>query len=158
MLTIHQIARRVDGFRRAGSKFVKFTDLKKGYLSNGNGYIAGASYSTHVLDSSGRAHVNEDPSKYVTVIEFVDSELHVHVSCSCSDFTYRWEWALWNRGASEIEYSNGDAPDTTNPMYKPKMCKHSFALYLKIKDKIPPPTPVTPNKKKEVEKNTRKRK
>jgi len=158
MLNVHQIAKRVNGFRRSGSKFVRFTDLKKGYLTNGNGYIAGASYSTHVIDSSGKVHKNEDPSKYVTLIEFIDSELHVNISCSCSDFTYRWEWALWNRGAAQIEYSNGDSPDVRNPTYKPAGCKHFFALYEKIKSKIPAPVAVTPNKKKEVEQKSKKKK
>jgi hypothetical protein len=155
MLNIHQIARRVNRLRQEGARYVRFTDMKKGWLkASGNGYIAGASYSTHTIGSDGRPKVNEDPSKYVTVIEFVDSELHVHVSCSCADFTYRWEWALWNRGAGQIEFSNGDSPETTNPTYKPSMCKHAYAMYLKIKDKLPQPKPATPNKKKEAEKKT----
>lgn len=141
MLTLDQIARRTSRLRQQGARFVRFTDLKKGYLSNGNGYIAGASYSTHRIGSDGRAVPNPDPSKYVTVFEFLDTELHVKCSCSCSDFTFRWEWALWNRGAAEIEYSNGDSPNMTNPQYKPAMCKHSLALYDKIKGKLPSPQP-----------------
>ncbi len=139
MLTLDQIARRTNNFRRMGSKFVRFTDTKKGYLSNGNGYIAAASYSTHRIDSAGRAYVNQQPSKYVTVFEFLDTQLHVNISCSCEDNTYRWEWALWNRGAAEIEYSNGDAPDIRNPTYKAACCKHAYALYQKIKPKLPQP-------------------
>jgi hypothetical protein len=141
MLTLDQIARRVSSMRREGSKYVRFTDLKKGYLSNGNGYIAGASYSTHIVGQDGKVRVNEQPDKYVTVIEFLDTELHVKISCSCGDQTYRWEWALWNRGAADIEYSNGDSPDINNPGYRISQCKHTYALYQKIRAKLPLPKP-----------------
>lgn len=140
MLTIHQIVRKASKLRQEGARYVKFTDVKKGYLTNGHGYIAGASYSTHVIGSDGRPHRNEDPSKYVTVIEFVDQKLHVKISCSCADFTYRWEWALWNKNAAEIEYSNGDPPTSTNPQGKTAACKHMVALYNKIKSKLPSAT------------------
>lgn len=139
MLTIHQIAKKTSRLRIEGARYVRFTDTKKGYLKNGNGFIAAASYSTHVIGPDGRPKVNEQPSKYVTVIEFVDMKLHVHVSCSCADFTYRWEVALHNKGAAEIEFSNGEQPTTTNPSLKPAMCKHAYSLYMKIKPKLPQP-------------------
>lgn len=148
MLTIQQIARKTSRLRQEGARYVKITQVKKGYLTNGHGYIAGACYSTHTIGQDGKAHVNNEPSKYVTVIEFVDAQLHVKVSCSCGDFTFRYEWALWNRGASDIEYSNGDSPDTTNPSYKPAMCKHAYALFNKIKDKLPAPQPASKSKRK----------
>ena len=139
MLTLDQIAKKVDKFRREGSKYVRFTDLKKGWLTNGNAYVAAASYSTHTLDQYGKPKPNRNPSKYVTVIEFLDKQMHVKVSCSCADNTFRWEWALANRGAADIEYSNGASPDTNNPSYKPAQCKHLYALYQKIKPKLPTP-------------------
>jgi hypothetical protein len=141
MLTLDQMARRTSSLRRDGARYVRFTDLKKGYLSNGNGYIAGASYSTHIVTPDGKIKPNDQPNKYVTVIEFLDTELHAKISCSCGDFTYRWEWALWNRGAADIEYSNGDSPDINNPSYKPAMCKHALALFKKIQSKLPLPKP-----------------
>jgi hypothetical protein len=52
---------------------------------------------------------------------------------------YRWEVALHNKEAAEIEYSNGEWPDSTNPNGKAKWCKHLEALFQKIRPKLPPP-------------------
>ena len=137
MLTLHQLARKTNSLRIEGSRYVKFTDLKKGYLTNGHGYIAGSSYSTHIVGQDGKVKVNDHPSKYVTVIEFLDTKLHVKVGCSCPDFWARHEYALWNKGAADIEYSNGEYPEITNPTLKVSTCKHLFALYKKIQSKLP---------------------
>lgn len=139
MLTIHQIARKTNKLRQSGAKYVRFTDFKKGYDSLGRGFVASASFSTHIVSPDGQVRKNETRHKYVTVITFLNAKLQVSVSCSCSDFMYRWEVALNNKGAAEIEYSNGEQPTTTNPTLKTAMCKHAFALYMKIKDKLPPP-------------------
>lgn len=139
MLTIHQIAKKTTRLRKEGARYVRFTDIKKGYLSNGNGYIAGASYSTHIIGPDGRPVVNQAPNKYVTVIEFLDRRLHAKVSCSCSDFLYRWEVALNNKEAAEIEYSNGEWPSMTNPQGSARWCKHLQRLYDNIKAKLPSP-------------------
>ncbi|BAG41676.1 hypothetical protein [Ralstonia phage phiRSL1] len=138
-LTIHQIVKKTNRLRVEGSRYVRFIDLKKGFDSLGRGFIAGASYSTHIVGQDGRPHVNPNPHKYVTVITFLDQQLHVHVSCSCADMLYRWEVALTSKGAAEIEYSNGDLPTTTNPQLKVMCCKHVLALYTKIKPKLPAP-------------------
>lgn len=139
MLTLPQIARRTNRLRQAGSRYVRFTDIKKGWDTLGRGFIAGASYSTHIINNYGIAVRNTDPTRYVTVITFLDTKLHVNISCSCGDFMYRTEWALWNKGAADIEYSNGEPPDITNPKYSPYCCKHLLALYNKIKSKLPSP-------------------
>jgi hypothetical protein len=139
MLTLPQIFRRANGLRRAGARFVRFTDMKKGYTSEGLGYVAGASYSTHTIGNDGKPVRNDNPHKYVTVFVFLDTKLHVRVSCSCPDFLYRWEVALHAKDAAEIEYSNGDAPMITNPNMKATFCKHCCALYSKIESKLPSP-------------------
>lgn len=60
---------------------------------------------------------------------------HVHVSCSCPDFLHRWEYALTKRGASSIQYSNGEPPLETNPALQPGCCKHIIAFYHYLEDK-----------------------
>ena len=138
MLTLPQIIRRTNKFRKAGAKYVRILDVKRGYNSLGQGFIASSSYSTHILGSDGRPYVNRNATKYVTVITFLDKKLHVQCSCSCDDFKFRWEWALNNRGAAEIEYSDGSSPDTTNPQYKAASCKHLVALWeKKLAGKVP---------------------
>jgi len=139
MLTIHQLAKKTTRLRKEGARFVRFTDTKKGYLSNGHAYVAVASFSTHVIGPDGRPRRNEQPTKYVTVFEFLDRKLHAKASCSCADFLYRWEVALHNKEAAEIEYSNGEWPSATNPTGQAGWCKHCEALYQKIKPKLPPP-------------------
>jgi hypothetical protein len=139
MLTIQQIVKKANRLRLEGAKYVRFTDIKKGYDSRGRGFVAGASYSTHLIGEDGRPVKNPHPHKYVTVITFRDQKLNVLVSCSCADFLYRWEVALHNKDAAEIEYSNGAYPTMTNPSGKHASCKHIIALYSKIKAKLPPP-------------------
>jgi hypothetical protein len=53
---------------------------------------------------------------------------HVLVSCNCSNFLYSWEFALTHWGSSQIKYSNGEHPHTTNPGLLPGCCKHLCAL------------------------------
>jgi|ERR1700682_319139 len=131
MLNLPQLVRRTDSLRKKRAKFVKILYTKKGYNTLGQGFIATSSYSTHLIDPDGRVYKNEEPNRYVTVVTFLDNKLNVKVSCSCDDFKYREEWALWNRKAADIEYSNGDFPDMTNPQYRPYVCKHILALWEK---------------------------
>lgn len=140
MLNLRQLAKRTSEDRKQRSLYVKITGMKAGYTKGGLGYVAAKTQSTHVVNAKGRLVRNPEPHQYITMITFIDNKLHCHVSCSCSDLTYRWEWANANKGAGEIEYSNGDAPDTNNPGYKPSLCKHLFRLYEKIKPKLPPGT------------------
>ena len=138
MLTLPQIVRRTNAFRKAGAKYVRILDVKKGYNSLGQGFIASSSYSTHILGSDGRPYVNRNAVKYVTVITFLDKKLHVHVSCSCDDFKFRSEWVLAEKGAAEIEYSDGSPPDVTNPQRRIGQCKHLIALWeKKLAGKVP---------------------
>jgi hypothetical protein len=138
MLTLKQIIRKVDPFRREGARYVRILQVKKGYNSLGQGFIASSSYSTHVLDSYGKPHRNAQPDRYVTVITFLDRKLHVSCSCSCPDFKFMFETALSYKGAAEIEYSDGSPPDVKNPRYRTGQCKHLVALYeKKLAGKVP---------------------
>lgn len=139
MLNIHQIVKKANRLRQEGAHYVRITDLKKGYDARGRGFVASASFSTHLIGEDGRPVPNPHPHKYVTVITFLDAKLNVKVSCSCADFLYRWEVALHNKGAADIEYSNGAFPTMTNPSGKHATCKHLIALYNRIKNKLPPP-------------------
>ena len=148
MLTLPQIIRRTTRLRHEGAKYVRITDMKKGYDSKGRGYVACASYSTHIIGEDGRPHRNPDPQKYVTVFVFLDQQLHVQMSCSCADFTYRWETALHGKGAAEIEYSTGEYPLQTNPSMRAACCKHAVALFNKVGPKLPAPRPPSKTAKK----------
>lgn len=139
MLTIQQIVKKANRLRLEGARYVRITDVKKGYDSQGRGFVAAASYSTHLIGEDGRPVANPHPHKYVSVITFLDTKLHVQVSCSCADFLYRWEVALHDKGAAEIEYSNGAYPTMTNPQGRHATCKHLISLYRKIEKKLPPP-------------------
>lgn len=50
-----------------------------------------------------------------------------HLQCSCEWFLYYCEVALYNIESSDIKYSNGEAPSTTNPQEIPIICKHIYA-------------------------------
>jgi hypothetical protein len=138
MLTLPQLIKKVNRFRKEGAQYVRILDVKKGYNTLGQGFIAASSYSTHNIGPDGRPRVNRDAHRYVTVITFLDRKLHVNVSCSCDDFKYRWETALSYKGAAEIEYSDGSPPDSTNPQLRTATCKHLYALWQKkLTGKIP---------------------
>jgi hypothetical protein len=138
MLTLPAIIKKANRLRKENAKYVRIIDVKKGYNSLGQGFIASSSYSTHIIGNDGRPHINTSPNRYVTVITFLDKKLHVSCACSCDDFKYRWETALSYKGGAEIEYSDGSAPDSTNPKYTAACCKHLISLYeRKLAGKIP---------------------
>jgi hypothetical protein len=145
MLTLKQIIQRTAGRRKESAKYVRILQVKKGWDSLGRGYVASASYSTHIWNPLKQKFVknttgpNRKPRRYVTVIVFLDPRLHVISSCSCADFKYRWEVALNRKQAAEIEYSNGELPVIRNPSMRAAQCKHLIALYWKIEDQLPKP-------------------
>lgn len=105
----------LDRERRAGKVLVK--NLKFG-VSRTLG-IPKAIANTYSKDSpTFRATY----SKYTTFIEFLPKKGHLRVSCSCSDHMYRWEWALAQKLASYVTYSNGEASASTNPKGLPGCC------------------------------------
>jgi len=139
MLTLSQIIKKTGPLRIEGSKYVVITGMKKGFDSLGRPFVAGASYTTHIIGPYGKPIVNKIRHRYVTVITFLDRQLNVLVSCSCDDAQYRTEYALHSKGAAEIEYSNGEYPSHTNPKLIPYCCKHVLGLYNKIKSQLPQP-------------------
>lgn len=139
MLTLPQLYQRTNKRRKDSAKYVKIIHQKRGWDSQGRGFVACASYSTHEWSPWKQKFVPNPRKKnrYVTVIVFLDPRLHVVVSCSCADFKYRWEVSLNHAQAAEIEYSNGELPKIRNPGMKKWMCKHLLKLYETIKPELP---------------------
>lgn len=50
------------------------------------------------------------------------------IAHNCENFVYVFEYANASVGASRLIYSNGNAPNFTNPMLAPGCCKHIIAL------------------------------
>jgi len=50
------------------------------------------------------------------------------VSCSCDRQKFMFEYALSKKGAAKIKFSNGEAPNVTNPNMICGMCKHLISL------------------------------
>lgn len=140
MLTLKQFMRKTDRGRHYRAGFVRIVGMKTGHFKSGLGYVASKSYTTHKVNDRGQLIRIQNPQHHVTVITFIDKRLHVHVACSCEDNTFRWEFANTQKDASEIEYSNGAPPTTTNPMLRTSLCKHTIALVNKVKPKLPPGT------------------
>lgn len=138
MLTIKQLAKRTSEDRKQRALYVKIIAMKAGRTPEGLGFVAAKTYSTHTVNSKGELVRNPSPTRYVSMITFIDKKLHCKVSCSCDDLLFRWEFANAEKEAGDIEYSNGEAPNTTNPELKPSLCKHIMALYTKIQPKLPP--------------------
>lgn len=137
-LTFPQIIRKGGHHREENAQFVKIVRLKTGYTPDGYAFAACQSYSTHHITAKGYKVLNATRQRYVTVVKFLDAQLHCSLSCSCDDFKYSWEQVLHTKGAAELEYSNGEAPDVRNPLYQVGCCKHLVALYWQIKDRIVP--------------------
>src|SRR6185503_16112578 len=140
MLNLKQLVRHTDDGRKQRARYVKLVGLKTGHLRSGLGYVASKSRSTHRVDANGKIVRTVDPQTHITVITFIDRKLNVHCACSCEDNTFRWEYANTVKNASEIEYSNGEPPTTTNPRLRNSLCKHMVALVDRIRPKLPPGT------------------
>lgn len=129
MKTLDAMLKLTTKDRVANSKFVKITKKPQaGYDQEGYGFIAAQMSSTHKFGPDGKIVKNYNQNKYVALIRFLDTKGNVQVSCSCADNTFRWEVANTKKGASEIEYSNGQAPIMTNPRNNPGLCKHLYVL------------------------------
>ncbi len=137
MLTLPQIYAKTDQLRKINAQYVKLLKIKKGYNSQGKAYIVAWSHSTKTVNKDGFVVQGISSNKYITAITFLDKRLHVLLSCSCPDFLYRQEVALHKKKAAEIEYSNGELPNVTNPLMIPYMCKHCVSVYNKIEHLLP---------------------
>lgn len=140
MLNLKQLVRNTDPGRKQRALYVKILGLKIGHLRSGLGYVACKSRSTHRVNEAGKLVRVSNPTQHITVITFIDKKLNVHCACSCEDNTFRWEYANTQKGASEIEYSNGAPPTTTNPQLRNSLCKHMMSLVERIRPKLPPGT------------------
>jgi hypothetical protein len=80
---------------------------------------------------------NALPTKYRQTFENLDETTDsfsnskwIKVSCSCPDFKYRRDYALYERGSSDLKFSTDEPPDETNPIIGGKrnwgVCKHLF--------------------------------
>lgn len=136
MLTLDQLYQRTTEDRKQRAQYVKLMQTKVGHTELGLGFIAARTYSTYKVNNQGQLVRNINPQHYVSMIVFLDRKLHVHVSCSCGDNCFRWETANSYKNAAEIEYSNGEAPNITNPRYNPGLCKHLTRLYESIRPRL----------------------
>lgn len=126
-MTIEQILRNTPNERVLNSRKVVVKDFKEQRSKDGK---------LRAMATTFTSGTSKD--KYETSITSLKpaTELlrtYVKVSCSCPDFWATWEVALHNRGAANIVYSNGEAPDIRNPGEIPGMCKHIVALFNIIK-------------------------
>ena len=140
MLNLKRFMAKTDDERKQRARYVKLVGVKTGHLKNGLGYVACKSYSTHKVNAKGKLVRTQSPNHHVTVMTFIDKKLNVHCACSCEDNTFRWEFANTAKDAAVIEYSNGEAPSTTNPKLRNSLCKHMVALVEYIRPKLPPGT------------------
>lgn len=58
----------------------------------------------------------------------LSKQKHVLASCECEFFKYYSEYALNHWGSAVIKFSNGAAPQLTNPGLQPLLCKHLTKL------------------------------
>lgn len=138
-MKIQELYRRTSDERKYLAQFVRLRDMKSGHLKDGSGFVAVHAQSMKRIDKHGfLVPVPASERKtYVSAIVFTDKKLNVKVGCSCLDNLFRWEVANHDKGAADIYYSNGQAPNSTNPLLKVSLCKHLAALYLKIAHRIP---------------------
>jgi hypothetical protein len=83
------------------------------------------------------------PSKYKQLVENLDENVDsfstskwIKVSCTCPDFKFRKDYALHEKGSSDLKFSTDEPPDETNPIIGGKrnlgVCKHLFAVFERI--------------------------
>ena len=113
------LARFPGGYERIGrTSQVRVTGIKRG-VSKSTGRVRFIA-RTQTPEKRALGFVLE---KYTSNIDFVTRD-KVMLSCTCPDFWATWEWALAHKGAADIQYGNGDPPDSRNPRYIAGCCKH----------------------------------
>ncbi len=131
MISFNQIKKYLNPLKYKNSKYVKFKDVRVGFNENKQPFFVARTTSPYIWDPRLRRRVT-NPTKdnvYTTVIEVLNKSGKVKLSCSCPDFLFRHEVALFTKDAADIEYSNGQFPEITNPLLHPSCCKHCLALY-----------------------------
>lgn len=112
-------------------KDVAVESLKKARYKGWPGYAV----TTTTVDGKKRAR------RYKCIVVAKDEAARVHrskevfVMCTCDRQKFYYEYALTQRGASEIKYSNGEYPAITNPRLYPSACKHLLRAMHTIKTK-----------------------
>jgi hypothetical protein len=124
-MTPMAILKNVDFGRHERAEYVKIVGLKHG-KSKKTGLFKAISKAYSRRQGSAHAY------HYACAITQLDKKSHVRVSCSCPDFCFRWEYFLWKRGAAEIYYCNGEAPQ--NPG-KAACCKHLVMTFKTLFEK-----------------------
>lgn len=146
-LKFSQIFKQVIKYAPTQLKNATYAKIKtfKGFAKDENDRIwaYAITYSTKVYDAKTGLWVRK-PIEYYDTFIAINKKGGVILSCSCDDFKYRHEVALHKKGASEIEYSNGQAPIVTNPREHWTCCKHCLRFYKVLSEKDPdiyPPVP-----------------
>ena len=135
-MKLDQIVSKSFGLRKENARYVKILKFKAGRdKKTGLAYAAAQTYSQKVLNVHRKIVPSTDRNKYVSKITFLNKKLDVKCACSCPDFMFTFEFALARKGAADIMFSNGEAPDERNPKYAPGCCKHLIALRNLIKEK-----------------------
>ena len=139
-MTMKQMAANTPRDRKLMSQYVVLSNVKKKNIKPGlQRYLSATTYSTHVMDPKlGVPVKNKLRTKYRTEVLSLQGDSkplgksYLKVSCECGDFWCHWEYALNKRGASDIQYSNGEPPVVTNPRNIAGVCKHIMALFMQI--------------------------
>lgn len=128
MMTIPQLLKYTLPKFKKGSQYVSLKKVRTGTNKAGFDKIMATAYSTRNIDGKPKSGPPQQHIVGLTALTDKSFKGAVKVSCSCEAFTYTCEVALHKHGASDIFYSNGDAPDTTNPKMIPTLCKHLYVL------------------------------
>lgn len=122
MLTIWQIMKNVDFGRQERAEYVKVIGLKTG-KSKKTGLFKAISKAYSRKQGAERGYT------YACAVTQLDKKGNVRVSCSCPDFLFRYEFVLWRKGAADIYYCNGEAPQQPK---KPGCCKHLVMTFKSV--------------------------
>ena len=134
-MKLNALVKKSDALRKVNARLVKVINYKAGRDKKGFAVAMAKTYSRQEVGVNRRLVRSRDTKPYVSHVKFIDKKLNVEVSCSCPDFMFRWEFALAQAGAAQIRYGDGSPSDSTNPQYKPGLCKHLIALRTLIKAK-----------------------
>lgn len=127
--TAKQLLKQTPSFVRWNGAYVKPVKLK---IRVNNGIRHYSTVTRTVDENEGK------PRKHIQSIYLMNqsklsiNNCRVHVSCDCDFFLYYCEVALFRIGSASIIYSNGKAPNVTNPRMIPFCCKHLYVVMKKL--------------------------
>jgi hypothetical protein len=123
-MTIRQILSKTPRSRRTAAEWVTLKTVKVKKSKDGFPMVLAKTIAKY--NNLGVRKTPPPRHSYVTTIEVRGK--NCIVSCSCDDFWAVWEYALAQRDAAKIEYSNGKHPKEKNPQLLPGCCKHIYKL------------------------------